>query len=163
MKTMQPGFSFIEFLVYFFLIVQLTVLVTSYMISSYATITDYNKISDIDINLSCAVDILERDIKQFFSPHGKLHRVGNEYIWAAGLSVGWEVKGGNLMRSEGQYDADTCQWYDVVRGVIVNNIKSIHIEPCYEGDAIRSVQCIVESNNSNNILRRTVAIRNKKL
>ncbi|HEV2601881.1 MAG TPA: hypothetical protein VGT41_06345 [Candidatus Babeliales bacterium] len=164
MKMSQPGFSLIEFTVYFFLIIQLTVMVTSYMVSNYATITGYNKISDIDINLSCTVDVLERDIKQFCSTQGTLlHKADNEYIWVDGFSVGWEVYKGNVIRTEGLYDPLTYQWHESVRGTVVNNIKAIHITPYYEGSIMRSIVCTVESNNSNNILTRTVAIRNKKI
>lgn len=154
------GFLLIEFLVYLALFSLLALLVATFLVQSYALLQKHAIIAERTLRLHLASDLLRRDMEKASSATidwdcqrnvAKVH-----YIDFQGrlrfLCIGWLLKKGRLMRSEGVYDFVHNRWQQQVQSVVADKVTLLRFH--YQKDETLEnitrlvIECAAESVSS---------------
>ncbi len=121
----REGYSLIECLVYcgivgFFIMAFLPIVIR--LAGSVSRLVNINH----DLISSCvATDLFYRDLKQRSDSIHILSSSSNTLIWRCGdhgMCIGWIVRDGNLVRTEGQYVEETKSWANSKQSIVCDGV-----------------------------------------
>jgi len=146
----KNGFSLIEFLIYFFLVLLLSTLVIHWVTSSHIRMSSVGNRCLQSLAVCAAVDCLMRDL--YAAPYDlrewKLCDDALGYVWHVGtLDIGLSCSDGILVRSEGVYNGTSHEWTARKKSVIAQDITSCTLTRVLSenGGQVRQIQMKMQS------------------
>lgn len=145
----NPGFSSIEFLLYFCIMTVLTVVTTTAVMYAYSRNMEELRRVYYSAMLYGAHDVLAQDIFQACAASTDWYQKDEHalIVKTAAHNIGWELKKSKLIRSAGSY-----------KGVIATGITACTFHITYEGKRVRALTTTLVAHGQT--VTRRVALRN---
>jgi len=173
MATTTKGFTLIEWVLYFFLLLLVLTIIFHFSATVQQQLVHWGRRSDSLSQLSVAQDLFFRDVSCAPIELNQWDVLASEHIawWQEKVRISWEFHEGTLMRVEKDGNKSENK-RSRKKSVIARNITAVHFTPHYKknaipgfGKVIQSISCMIKIVVAHRTceLERTVLLRNRVL
>lgn len=133
MKSGVPGFTLLEWVIYFFLTIVVVTLMFEYVVGVRRHVVGITQQASTLAQLSAAHDACVRDVSAAAERQGQWRVVGpSSLVWQKGtMQCSWSVEEGALVRRERLFDAVKKEWKPVHKSVVARGNIVLHVVPLY--------------------------------
>ena len=160
----QKGFSLLEFLVYFLLLILFGTLLFHGAVSMHLQLTKAGRQGAAVLSLHAAADVLTRDLRTVPAEQTYWKKItDHELVWQTGnTTCGWRIEKNQLCRYEGTYDGKKRQWSKRTKSVVADGVHTLAFQ-MHGGEhqqSIASISFVIEGKNKSQVSS-LVALRNR--